>query len=133
MHGSGHVSAVAGIIALLASAGFLMWAGEKGGNPYQKVGKAVGWIGIILSALLVVGSIYACIEGRLSGGCMKDCPMMQMMSEGRGMGPGMGMHRGMGKGRGMGPGMGQRGMGPGMDEGTGPEGVPPSEAPPKAP
>lgn len=108
MYYGGHGSAVAGIFALLASTGFLVWVGEKTGSSYQKLAKAIGWIALVLSGLLVVGSLYTCASTKLFGTSpMKGCPMMQMMEEG--MGPDMGMERGM-----------ERGMGPGMRKGRGP-------------
>lgn len=105
MYHMGHGGAAAAVLALLFSAGFLVWVGDKAGNPYQKLGKIVGAVALALSALLVVGAIYTCIMMRLGNAPMGGCPMM------RGMGmPRMGMwkemppeHRMMHKGQGMEP------------------------------
>lgn len=118
MDHSGHGSAAAGIFALLASTAFLMWAGGKRGQPYQKLGKAVGIAAVILSALLVVGALFTCLATKFPG-FARSCPMMgTMMKEagpgaegGMGMGTGGGMGREMGRG-GMGHGMGMRQMAP---------------------
>lgn len=105
-HG-GHGGAVAAIIVLLASAWFLMWTGEKGSNPYQKVGKVVGWIAVFLSVLVVAGSLYMCAMTNVGGFGSKACPMGGMPGQGREMGPGASM--GMGP-HSMGSGMGMRPM-----------------------
>ena len=116
-HG-GHIGAVASIGLLLVSTAFLMWVDGKAGNTYQKLGKIVGAVALALSALLVIGSVATCIYRIASGPDVpRGCPMMQMMEEGRGMGPGPGMHR--------------RGM---MGQGMGPVGMPPqAPAAPQAP
>jgi hypothetical protein len=72
-----------GIVILIVSTAFLMWAASKVDNPLHKFGKAIGWIAVILSILTIVGQ-GVCFLGMASG--MK-CPMMERMHH---MGPGMG-------------------------------------------
>lgn len=125
MYHGGHGSAAASIFALLASAGFLVWVGGKAGNAYQKMAKGIGWIALLLSGLIAIGSLANCVMANLGLGSFGKGCIHQMMGRdpgmemGRGMGgPGMGFHRGMmGPGRGMGmpppgPGEGPRGEGP---------------------
>ncbi|HPQ80903.1 MAG TPA: hypothetical protein PLZ86_04185 [bacterium] len=107
----GHLGAAAAILALLASAGFLIWVGEKSGNPYQRLGRVVGAAALALSSLLVVGALYSCIEMRMGKAHMRDGMMMREMlpprigvwpdkaRDGRhrvykGQGAGMGLQRG---------------------------------------
>lgn len=111
MWGMGHAGAAFAVAALVLSAAFLVWVGDKAGNPYQKMGKVFGAIALAVSSLLVVGALFSCIEMRVSG-TGKSCPMMQGMMPGYGMGmPGMGYGPGARKWRHHQPGMG-RGMEP---------------------
>jgi len=115
----GHAGAALAVAALVLSAAFLVWVGDKAGNPYQKVGKVFGAIALAVSSLLVVGALYSCIEMRISG-AGRACPMIQGMMPGPGMEmPGMGEGPGARKWRHHQPGMG-RGMAP-MDAPGAPE------------
>lgn len=85
--GMGHSGAAQAIIALVVSTAFLVWLGTKEGSPNQKFGKFVGWIAVILSALLVIGSVVMCAKMCSSGMCqrMGGQSMMQKMHQGMGM------------------------------------------------
>ena len=115
MGGMGHVGAAFAIATLVLSAAFLVWVGEKSGNPYQKMGKVFGAIALALSSLLVVGALYTCVETRASGP-RTVCPAAKGMMPGPGMempGMGMGYRPGMQKGMHHAPGMGMgRGAAP---------------------
>ena len=81
---SGHAGAAVAIISLLLSTAFLVWVAEKSGNCYQKLGKAVGMIAFVLSALLIVGSLYACLDAQFGCRSKRGCPMLQGMGMGAG-------------------------------------------------
>lgn len=91
MYGMGHTVAIHAIVALVIATAFLVWVGGKVGNPYQKFGKVIAWIAVILSALIVLGSIVMCITTCTKGGwpCMRGGMMekgeMPMMRGGPGM------------------------------------------------
>ncbi|PIR17820.1 MAG: hypothetical protein COV46_02520 [Deltaproteobacteria bacterium CG11_big_fil_rev_8_21_14_0_20_49_13] len=77
--GMGHP--VTGIVSLVMAAAFLVWVYEKNGNPVQKVGKLIGWFGVIMAALLLIGQMFVCGKMCQSGQCMrmmKGQGMMQM-------------------------------------------------------
>lgn len=76
---------VMGIMALVISTALLVWVCEKTGNPAQKMAKWVAWVGITLSALLLIGQLYICGSMCKSGQCMR------MMKGGMGMGMMQGM------------------------------------------
>lgn len=89
--GMGHSGAAQAIIALVISTAFLVWLGGKAANPNQRIGKLVAWVAIVLSALLVIGSIVMCAKMCSSGMCERKggMGMMQKMHQGMGMGMGM--------------------------------------------
>ena len=43
----GHPAIV--IISLVVAGAFLVWVYEKNGNPAQKIGKLIGWFGVIVA------------------------------------------------------------------------------------
>lgn len=95
----GHTMAIHAIVALVIATAFLVWLGGKEGNPYQKFGKVIAWIAVVLSGLIVLGSVVMCINAVSRGGLpymrgqmmeKGDMPMGPMMRGPRGMGPGMG-------------------------------------------
>ena len=98
--------ALPALVILILSTAFLIWVGGKAGNPYEKLGRFVGWVAVILSALMLIFSAVMCIGTRLG------CPMCSRMSGGMEQpGPGMqmpgmqmpGMRLHMGPGMGMMP------------------------------
>ena len=103
--GFGHGWALGAIVALVISTAFLVWLGGKEGSPYQKFGKFIAWVAVILTGLMVIGSLIMCISAVSKGWlppCLRGHAMMQQMMEqgqrppapgGRmpGMGPGMRM------------------------------------------
>ncbi len=98
-YGMGHGPAIHAIVALVIATAFLVWVAGKEGNPYQKLGKVVGWIAFILSVLIVLGSVAMCINMCAKGGwpCMRGQMMQKMMEEGKmPMGPMMRGPHGMG-------------------------------------
>jgi len=83
----GHMGAIHAIVALVIATAFLVWVAGKEGNPYKKFGVVIGWIAVILSALIVVGSVTTCVTHCKKGGwpCMRGgmmegggMPMMPM-------------------------------------------------------
>ena len=134
--GYGHGWAVGAIATLVFSTAFLVWLGGKEDSPHQKFAKIIAWIAIVLSSLMVLGSVVMCLAMVTKGWsppCMREQGAMhQMMGPGMmppssgmrgpGMGPGMGVGPGMGRGPGMGMGP-MQGMGPNMQQGpmTAPE------------
>ncbi|MFA4874228.1 MAG: hypothetical protein WC956_00500 [bacterium] len=87
--------AVPAIGALVISTALLIWIGEKAGNPFAKLGKLVGWVCVVLSALILIWSIVMCVGSHMKMGCPMTGPAgpgMQMMRPMH-MGPGEGMGR----------------------------------------
>ena len=84
----GHGWAVHAIVALVISTAFLVWLGGKEGVAFVKFGKVIAWIAIVLTGLMVIGSIYTCATQCKKSGwpCMRG----GMMEKGP-MGPGMRM------------------------------------------
>ena len=78
--GMGHPAL--GIISLVIAAAFLIWVYEKNGNPAQKVGKLIGWFGVIVATLLLIGQMAMCVKMCKTGQCMR-------MMRGEGMPPPM--------------------------------------------
>ena len=108
MYGMGHGMALHAIIALVVSTAFLVWLGGKEGAPFVKFGKVIAWIAVVLTGLMVIGSVVMCATHCGRGGwrnCGMRGEMMEEMMEkgGMPMEPGM-MHPGMKMGPGMGKG-----------------------------
>ena len=80
--GMGHPAL--GIISLVVAGAFLIWVYEKSGNPAQKIGKLIGWFGVIVATLLLIGQMAMCVKMCRTGQCMR-------MMHGEGMMPPM-MH-----------------------------------------
>lgn len=91
----GHGGAALALFAFLASAGFLVWVGEKPANPHRRIATLSGLIAFVISALLVIGSIYTCVASNFPDGlpCLRHHPKM---GRGMWMGPGREMRQEMG-------------------------------------
>lgn len=85
-----HSGAVAAIVGVVVSTAFLVWVAGKPENPLHKLGKGIGWIAFVLTALIALCSIVMCVRMCLTDGCFwtKGCQMM-----GGGGTPGMGYHK----------------------------------------
>ena len=75
----GHGWALHAIIGLVISTAFLVWVGGKGDAPYAKFGKVIAWIAVVLTGLMVIGSIYTCATqcGKYGMPCMRGGMMME--------------------------------------------------------
>lgn len=80
--GFGHAGAALTILALVASTALMAWLGTK--ENVCKCTKALAWVALIASILLLIGQAITCYHCNASGKC------------GRMMGGGMGMMHGMG-------------------------------------
>lgn len=60
-----------GVISLVVAAAFLVWVYEKNGNPAQAIGKFIGWLGVIVAILLLIGQMFVCAKMCASGQCMR--------------------------------------------------------------
>lgn len=85
-----HGWALHAIIGLVISTAFLVWLGGKGDAPFAKFGKVIAWIAIVLTGLMVIGSVLTCATHCKKAGwpCMRGGMMME---GGMQMGPGMRM------------------------------------------
>ena len=88
---STHIAAALLIMSLVLSAAFLVWVGEKKGNPHQRAGTIIAIVAIVLSSLFIVGRAYRCIS--MYSGKSYDRPMVKMHRGDR-MERGMRMHDG---------------------------------------
>jgi hypothetical protein len=84
----GHAGAAAAVMALVVSTAFLVWVAQKTDNPYRRFGQIIAWIAIVISALLILGQIFMCIDSCRTYGFMRGHRWEHKM-----MGPGM--QRGM--------------------------------------
>jgi hypothetical protein len=96
---SAHSAAALLIMSLVLSAAFLVWVGEKKGNPNQRAGTIIAIVAIVLSSLFIAGRVYRCISMYSGRSC--DRSMMMKMHRGDRMERGMKMHDGMGMKKGM--------------------------------
>lgn len=84
----GHVGPAIGIITLVVSTAFLVWVGEKTANPFQKFGKVIAWIAVVISCLIVLAQSYTCAYRCYKGDyCWREGKGMHMMGPGMKMGP----------------------------------------------
>lgn len=104
-YGMGHVMALHAIVGLVISTAFLVWLGGKQGVPGVTFGKLVAWIAIILTGLMVIGSVVMCVSMVARGGmpCMRGAMMQEMMEKNEMPAGPMMMHPGMKMGPGAGP------------------------------
>ena len=65
----GHPAIV--IISLVVAGAFLVWVYEKNGNPAQKIGKLIGWFGVIVATLLLIGQMVVCAKMCSFGQCFR--------------------------------------------------------------
>lgn len=80
--GIGHAGAALGILALVASTALMAWLGTK--ENVCKCTKALAWVALVASILLLIGQAITCYQCNIGGKCAR--PMMG----------GMGMMHGMG-------------------------------------
>lgn len=92
----GHTGAAVAVMALVFSTAFLVWVAQKTDNPYRKFGQVIGWIAVVISALLIIAQMYTCVDSyryEHRRGARLEHKMMGPEGMMRGMGPGM--QRGM--------------------------------------